>query len=163
MFTSERNAVRLGFSLGLENDKPDEDIKRNTFEINLRPGYEWHFAGTERLSPFFGVEADIAIKTSKFTDDNDAAYITEIKGAWDDFGTERGFTRFGANFIIGADFYIAKRLYLGTEFGYGFEVVNSSDIEYTAEDGSDIDPDKGGSSFQIGPNFNSSLRLGFVF
>lgn len=160
-FTSETSALRIGVSIGLESQTPEEDVKLKTFELNLRPGYEWHLAGTERLSPYFGLEADIAIKTSSYEDTSDGAYVEEVKGAWNENGTERAFTRLGLNFIIGADFYVAKRVYIGTEFGFGFQNISYKDIEVTSPD--DLDPIKGGSAFQLGPNFNSSLRLGFTF
>lgn len=160
-FTSEKGAVRLGFSVGAENGSPSEDQTAKTFELNLRPGYEWHFAGTDRLSPYVGLELDFAKKSSEFESDEDGNEFT-IDGAWLG-GEERGFTRIGANFIIGADVYIIKRLYLGTEIGFGFERVKSSNIEIEIVGASDPDTDKGGTTFQIGPNFNSSIRLGFVF
>ena len=160
-FTTETSALRLGLSLGMQKQTPEEDVTQKTFEFNLRPGYEWHLAGTERLSPYFGVEADIAFKKSSYEDSDEDAYIEKIDGAWSSGGNERGFNRFGLNFIVGADFYIAKRVYLGTEFGFGFQNVKYSDIEVTSPD--DEEPIKGGSNFQLGPNFNSSLRLGFVF
>jgi len=165
-FVNERQAFRFGVSIGLRNQKAIENVTQSSFEISLRPGYEWHFAGTERLSPFVGLDADVTIKSSSFSDDRDPGtrgVIKSVSGAWDPNGTERGFTRFGANFLMGADYYIVKRLYLGLEIGYGFQLVNSSDISVTPVSGTPPQPNKGGSTFQLGSNFNSSLRLGFVF
>jgi hypothetical protein len=165
-FVTERQAFRMGFSIGLRNQKAIENVTQSSFEISLRPGYEWHFVGTERLSPYVGLDADLTIKSSSFSDDRDAATrgsVRSISGAWDTNGTERGFTRFGANFLIGADYYLIKHLYLGLEIGYGFQVSNSADISVTPFSGSSPQPNKGGSTFQLGSNFNSSLRLGFVF
>jgi hypothetical protein len=166
-FISDQSAVRLGFSLGLRNQTPFENTTQSSFEINLRPGYEHHFVGTDRLSPYIGFDVDIAIKSSSFSDDRTSAQnpgqYSKISGAWDTNGTERGFTRFGANFLIGADYYVIKRLYLGIEFGYGFQVISSSDISLTPRVGTAPTPSKGGSVFQVGPNYNSSIRLGFVF
>ncbi|HMV07866.1 MAG TPA: hypothetical protein PK325_03435 [Cyclobacteriaceae bacterium] len=160
-FTSETSAVRIGFSVSAHKQTPEEDVTRKTFEFNIRPGYEWHLAGTERLSPYFGVEADLAIKTSSFEDQDVDADTKKISGAWTATGVERGFTRIGLNAIIGADFYVTKRVYLGTEFGFGFQSTNFSDIEATYS--SDYEKIRGGSDLQVGPNFNSSIRLGFVF
>lgn len=160
-FTSETSAIRIGFSAGLQKQTPAQDVTRKTFEFNIRPGYEWHLAGTERLSPYFGVEADLAIKTSSFEDTDVDAFVRKITGAWSESGTERAFTRIGLNAIIGADFYVTKRVYVGTEFGFGFQSTNFSDIEISNSDGDD--KIKGGSDLQLGPNFNSSIRLGFVF
>jgi hypothetical protein len=164
-FVSDRNAFRMGVSLGFKNQKDIENVTKSSFDINLRPGYEWHFAGTDRLSPYVGLEADFALKSSSFSDDRDAltrGSIKSISGAWDQNGSERGFLRLGANFIIGADYYIVKRLYLGLEVGYGFQSIGSSDIETTPFSGNVV-KSKGGSIFQLGSNFNSSLRLGFAF
>lgn len=165
-FINDRSAVRMGFSISARNQKQIENVTQSSFEISLRPGYEHHFQGTERLSPFVGFDVDITIKSSSFSDDREVATrgpIKSVSGAWDSNGTERGFTRFGANFLVGADYYVVKRLYLGLEFGYGFQLVNSSDITVTPFSGTAGQPLKGGSTFQLGPNFNSSLRLGFVF
>lgn len=162
-FTSELSALRIGFSLGFQNDTPNKNDTYNTIEFNIRPGYEWHFAGTDRLSPYVGLELDYALKTSNYTNDDEDEFVKEIKGAWSQGGSEQGYSRIGANFIIGADFYVAKRLYIGTEFGYGFQKIKYADIEVVTDD-PDQDLDiKGGSSAQFGTNFNSSLRLGFVF
>lgn len=160
-FTSETSAVRIGFSVGMKKQTPEEDVTQKTFEFNIRPGYEWHLAGTERLSPYFGIEADLAFKNSSFEDTDSDAYVEKIEGAWSTGGTERGFNRFGLNFIVGADFYVARRVYIGTEFGFGFQNIKYSDIKVTSPDNEE--PIKGGTNFQLGPNFNSSLRLGFVF
>jgi hypothetical protein len=161
-FTSNTSAVRLGISFDYQSDKPADDQKVSATFINLRPGFEKHFKGTERLSPYYGVDLDIAFKTSKgeFGDDD----VTTIKGAWSNNGQERGFTRLGANLIFGADYYFAKRFYVGTEFGFGFETIKDAIIEVDLP-GNQANPEaiKGGSSFRIGPNFNSSIRLGFVF
>jgi hypothetical protein len=151
-FVNERQAFRFGVSIGLRNQKAIEKVTQSSFEISLRPGYEWHF--------------DVTIKSSSFSDDRDPGtrgVIKSVSGAWDPNGTERGFTRLGANFLMGADYYIVKRLYLGLEIGYGFQLVNSSDISVTPVSGTPPQPNKGGSTFQLGSNFNSSLRLGFVF
>lgn len=161
-FTSERSAVRIGFSVSAQKQTPEEDVTRKTFEFNIRPGYEWHFEGTDRLSPYFGVEADFLTKTSFFEDADESASIQKIRGAWSSSGTERAFSRIGMNAIVGADFYVSKRVYLGTEFGFGFQNVSFSDIKITRDDASE-NKIKGGSEFQLGPNFNSSIRMGFVF
>lgn len=159
-FLSNTSAMRLGVSLGYESEKPNKDEILTDFTLNLRPGFEEHFGGTDRLSPYIGGELDIAVKSVKYEDTDQHA---TIKGAWNESGTNnRGFLRMGMNLIIGADYYVAKKLYIGTEFGYGFEIVNTADVKVEIS-GTNPDPIKGGNTFQLGPNFNSSLRLGFVF
>ncbi|MFM7486246.1 MAG: hypothetical protein ACKO13_04910, partial [Cytophagales bacterium] len=89
------------------NQKPVENVTQSSFEINLRPGYEWHFLGTERLSPYVGFDVDFAVKSSSYSDDRTVTQnqgsISSISGSWDTAGTERGYTRMGSNVIIGVD------------------------------------------------------------
>ncbi|MEQ9090114.1 MAG: BT1926 family outer membrane beta-barrel protein [Balneola sp.] len=160
-FTDDNKAFRLGIFLGANFEKPSEDITNQTIEINFRPGIEQHFEGTRRLSPYIGGELDLAYKYSKSEFDDDFNTAT-IEGAWTNFGTERGFFRLGANAITGVDFYIVKGLYLGTELGFGFEFIKQSDIVEKAN-GNEVDNTDGGSSFQLGPNVNGAIRLGFNF
>lgn len=165
-FITEKQALRLGVGIGYKEQKPAEGVKQSSFEINIRPGYEKHFAGTDRLSPYIGVDADIAFKSSTYSNDGTSGgggpYYKSVSGAWDASGTEQGYTRFGANFLVGADFYFAKKMYLGLEFGLGFQLVNYADVKLTQPGGFEV-TQKGTSAFQLGPNYNSALRLGFVF
>lgn len=160
-FINDKTALRLGLFLGTNFENPDEDLTNRTYEFNVRPGMEKHFEGTKRLSPYLGGELDLALKSSKSSFD-DGTFERTIEGAWSDFGTERGFTRLGANAIAGVDFYILKGLYLGTEFGFGFEYIKQSDI-VEKNNGNEVDAIDGGSTFQAGPNVNSAIRLGFNF
>jgi len=162
LFRTTDQAYRIGFAGSFRNEAPQSDVKRNYYELNIRPGYEKHFKGTDRLSPYLGAELDFAIKQSTYTNDAGGPY-SEIKGAWTDNGLERGFTRFGFNIIAGADFYFAKHFYVGTEFGFGLQSTKSADIEITPTGLTTPTIFEGGSTLQVGPNFNSSIRLGFVF
>lgn len=166
-FDENNRAIRLGVFLGVQYDKPDiepdndEELTNQTIELNIRPGIEKHYEGTDRLSPYIGGELDLAFKLSK-SELKDEGTESSIEGAWNSFGSERGFVRFGANLVIGADYYIAKRLYFGTEFGFGFEFIKQADI-ISKIGNTEVDEEKGGSTFQLGPNVNSAIRLGFNF
>ncbi len=133
----------------------------NSFTISLRPGYEKHFNGTKRLSPYVGGEIDFALQTSSSeTQSQPAADVvsTTIKG-------QDGFVRFGLNGFAGVDYYIAQKLYLGTELGFGFSLTSNSDVtvESDAPGFTAPDPQKQGSSFNLGPNVLGQIRLGFLF
>ncbi|MCE2997239.1 MAG: hypothetical protein ACK5RG_11685 [Cyclobacteriaceae bacterium] len=165
-FVTDRTAWRLSGTIGYKNQNLIEYVTQYTFDINLRPGYEWHFKGTERLSPYIGFDVDFALKASGFTDkrsiQQNQGPNSSISGAWDVNGTERGFTRFGSNLILGLDYYVIKKLYVGLEVGWGFQLVSSHDIVVTPRSASN-QTISGGSVFQIGTNYNSAVRLGFVF
>lgn len=162
-FKSSSKANRFGIMIGYYSQNPSSDITNSYFEMNFRPGSEKHFKGSDRLSPYIGWEIDLGFKTSKSTNDT-GANRTTINGAWDENGSvERGFIRFGANFIIGADYYVAKRVYLGTEIAFGFQYQKFSDVKEVRNAQAFQEPLKGGSTFQLGPNYNSAIRLGFLF
>lgn len=160
-FTEDNSAFRLGLFLGVNVQNPAEDLTNTTVEINIRPGLEKHFEGTKRLSPYSGMELDLAYKFSKSAFD-DGTNTATFEGAWNDNGFERGFIRFGVNTFAGFDLYIFKNLYLGTEFGFGFEYIKQLDIVEKSND-NEIGETKGGSTFRLGPNVNGAIRLGFNF
>ncbi len=192
-FLSEKTAFRLGIGLSYSSAKADsvfnsnltanttvsEKYKKNVFGWNIKPGFEKHFEGTNRLSPYMGAELDLAGQsTTEVTPTG-----LDAGGTTDEFviQTEKnknkgGFFRLGINLIAGFDCYITKHLYLGTELGFGFQYVMYSDYKKTTEypstypavvapakDPGNPDPTTQGSEMNIGPNFNSAIRLGFIF
>lgn len=164
-FIKDDLAFRLGLNVRYENNKPAEDQVQKRFDISARPGLEWHFEGTKRLSPYFGIEAEIAGRTASFEDGSNNASISQINGAWTSGGSNQGYFRWGTNAILGADFYIARYLYLGAEIGFGFEhsLYTDIEIEYTPNTGANNQTISGGSGFVFGPNYLGAFRLGFVF
>lgn len=180
-FLTSTTALRLGVGLSIATSSAEEILpsnvtpgtnilgnrsKTSTFGWNLKPGYEMHFAGTKRLSPYFGGELDLAGQSSKsvshslnnpLTDD-----ITEttVKNAG-----KSGFFRFGVNALAGFDCYLTKHLYLGAEMGFGLSSVMYSKVKTTSSPSPAVavqDVDQG-RTFNLGPNFNSAIRLGFIF
>jgi hypothetical protein len=149
-FKSPNMAYRIGVNLGFSNSSPDTSLTINSFALDIRPGFEKHLAGTERLSPYFGAEAIIALKTIS-GDNNGTSFSGGSPGS-----SDQGYFRVGANAVAGFDYYIFKRVYLGVEAGYGFLFTSFSDKKYGS---STVD---GGSTFNLGANFNGSLRLGYV-
>lgn len=187
-FLTPTTALRLGVGLSMATTSVDsvfasnlpanaglgvtvtDKAKTSKFGWNIRPGYEKHFAGTNRLSPYVGAELDLAGQSSKEVtptgvDASDVVGITTTKNK-----SKGGFFRVGAGVLAGFDCYITKHLYLGTEFGFGLQFVKYSKLKTEFSGSStpvspatqpdDVDQ---GSEFNLGPNFNSALRLGFIF
>lgn len=180
-FQKENLAFRLGFNVGSQNvtkkaygvvGTPDADkegsaqTKATQFLINL--GVEKHFAGTERLSPYVGADILFGTGTRKTTFDNatgaaDAPVYAantsrEVKGP--------GYTSIGLRGVIGADYYIAKRLYLGVEAGFGFEHVSAgktTTTTTTAGNTTTVTNKSAGNSLEINPSIITGVRLGFAF
>lgn len=175
-FSTSDMAIRVGFSVTSSRTKTpqfeffgtDNEIeltdKSSTFGFSIAPGIEKHFEGTEKLSPYVGAEIRFASVTNKDTDEelvdpldvNSESFESETKG---------GSTTIGLNFLIGADWYFSKHIYMGTEVGFGFANTKQKDDETTNPGGPDTDTftSENGSSFNLGPNFNSAIRLGFLF
>ncbi|SNT29101.1 hypothetical protein SAMN05421640_3224 [Ekhidna lutea] len=172
-FKSESKVTRLNLFLGLDSDTDiiqqedtgQEELKARTSElvISLRPGFENHIQVSERMSPYFGLELDLTYQTSsqKVEEQNgsDVNYTKLINGA------QSGFVRLGANAIAGMDYYVAKKLYLGTEFGFGFSYTGylPSKIKSDIAGFNEPEPEKQGSALDVGPNIVAQIRLGYAF
>ncbi|HBH24073.1 MAG TPA: hypothetical protein DDY13_11710 [Cytophagales bacterium] len=172
-FSSQRSAFRLNAFLGYDTDSEITQQENNdlnllelkdrttTFVVNIRPGFERHFKGTNRLSPYMGLEADLTYQTSTFKTENqsgdDINYLKEVNS--------NGFIRLGANAIAGFDFYVSKKLYLGTELGLGAAWTKLLPVKIKSDRSGFEEPDpvKRGSAIDIGPNVNAQIRLGYVF
>lgn len=173
-FSSSDMAFRVGFSVsssstttpdvknqGTSNETELED-KSSTFGLSINPGIEKHFEGTDRLSPYVGAVLNFSMLSTKDVDEEldgvtaTSSYESETTG---------GSTTFGLNLVLGTDWYISKHLYLGTEVGFGFSTTSIGDDEVTNATGPDTETvtTVNGSSFNLGPNFNSAIRLGFLF
>lgn len=173
-FSSSDMAIRVGFAVtssstttpdvknqGTPNETELED-KSSSFGFSLNPGIEMHWEGTDRLSPYYGAELRFSTLSTTSTDQEldgvgpTSSYESETTG---------GSTTFGLNLLLGADYYISKSLYLGTEVGFGFSSTSTADDEVTnaTGPGTATVTTVNGSSFNLGPNFNSSIRLGFLF
>ena len=179
IFNSETSAIRLGLFLGGSNT---EEITQETnteidalelinvdksFDFSIRPGYEMHFAGTDRLSPYVGAELLFGMSNStsevqeQYLDDNDNEQVKTLI-------TKTGTSTFGLNVVAGADFYFSDAIYLGAELGFGFASVKDKEIEKTWEnpaDGDKDDTDTLGNtkSSSWGPNYQGTIRLGWLF
>lgn len=173
-FGSETKAFRLGLFLGYgstatvtqdedgDADQVELKDKKSTFTISLQPGIEKHFAGTERLSPYIGGVLSIGYGMTNEREEqqvpDEAVGATITKG---------GSLDLGLNAVAGFDYYVANKLYLGTEIGFGVAMhsdmtkkVTYDNIEGAEDSESKVDNK---STFNVGPNVVGQLRLGWVF
>lgn len=179
-FLTATTAVRAGVSLTYSSSSVDvlipSDVtpgtnitstsKSSKMGWSLRPGIEKHFAGTNRLSPYVGVELALSGQSTKDvtpTDLNatdDVVLITTTKNS-----AKGGFFMLGLNALAGFDCYITKHLYLGAELGFGLEYTAFSKLktESTPAPTTAIPDVDQGSAFNLGPMVNSAIRLGFIF
>ena len=192
-FFSPTMALRLGVGVSFSSQKADSvfasnltantnitsGYKKTTMGWEIKPGIEKHMKGTDRLSPYMGFELDIAGASTKEVTPTglDAGGTTDEVVIMTEKNKSKGdFFRIGANLVAGFDCYITHHLYLGSEFGFGFQMVNYSKYEkttaypstYPTIPAGTIDPGNPdavtqGKEMNIGPNFNSAIRLGWVF
>lgn len=151
-FKTDNLAYRGIFNLKTTSEKiKDVDVKNSSFGINLGFGVEKHFSGTERLSPYVGGDAVLG-----FANSTGEATIAGISG--EKSGSEFSF---GVRGIFGADYYIAKKLFLGVEAGLGIGFASTGKTTFKAAGISTTT--KGGSSFSIEPKLMTGIRLGYTF
>jgi hypothetical protein len=176
-FLSETTAFRLGISVAYSSNTADptyagpdvdgngiadfEEVDKNSsLGVSLSPGIEKHWSGTNRLSPYMGGYATIGYYSNTIKDE---VYVPAPEGVYE-FKTTSGRLEFGLNAVLGADWYFSPKIYLGTEVGFGVMYSNLSKVKNSSDlpGSNDVETDRG-SNIQIGPNFNSAIRLGFAF
>jgi hypothetical protein len=161
-FLNPTTALRASFALNSSTDTNDDETRSTTL-VSLSPGIEKHFAGTDRLSPYVGAE----LRLSKYFASYESDFV-EVDGAWgwnDNGGFVNGRNYFGLGLgvVAGADYYFAKHVYLGVEFGYGLSYNTYGDVEVNPSNSNSYTIDHDQSSWNLGSSVNGGLRLGFVF
>ncbi|WP_316840636.1 outer membrane beta-barrel protein [Pedobacter gandavensis] len=181
-FQKENLAFRLGFNVESTNDKTNVygldntqhagkkgSIDESATKVLINLGVEKHFAGSSRLSPYVGADLLFGTGSSKVKTDN--AVITGASaGAYAD-GTfieakAPSYTSIGLRGVIGADYYIAKRLFLGVEAGLGFSYEKEGKSETKTTIGgttTTVKHKSAGSNTSISPSVITGLRVGFAF
>lgn len=140
--------------------------KSNNWTVSI--GGEYHFEGTEKLSPYAGL--DIIFGGGKETTEATNATASEDDGGvyTPDFSatTERPRSVFGVNLVAGMDYYFVENFYLGLEVGFGFsqttvkEGTFESTVGGTTTSGSLNSENK---NTTLGNNVIGTFRLGWRF
>lgn len=186
-FLSPTTAIRTG--LAIDVTSTNKEIAKNATQnvdgltektssiiIDLRPGFEKHFAGTERLSPYVGAELAIQLKTasSEVTNDPNGGTSTTQKITGSTSLTRNGinadnsgFFRLGLNGVIGADYYIVKHVFVGMEAGVSLISLDTpSEVTFNAggQGAQDVKIVPGASTTKIlSPYLNAGVRFGYRF
>jgi outer membrane protein W len=177
-FVTDNIAIRL--TVGLNNKKTTENVfefadgtgrtgkytTKNSM-TNIALGAEYHFKGTERLSPYAGL--DIAFGMGGSKEDGANAFQAPLGAAFIADYTEKYTAKssmFGVNLVAGTDFYFAQNFYIGLELGLGFNSTTWKDAVRETVTGSNaavktVTPETKQSTFAN--NFIGSFRLGWRF
>jgi hypothetical protein len=185
LFVSDKLAFRFG--LGFDGSKEENNYYEYDLEAtgvpappggigtevnktaswSVMPGVEYHFAGTDRLSPYAGLMLSIGggKSTNEWTNYNGNGYSPTYLSR----NVENPFSTFGVGLLAGADFYFAENFFFGAEFGY---LINSrtdkegTDTQAQLANGStstttSLTPERKSSS--RGFNATAAIRLGWRF
>jgi hypothetical protein len=161
-----RTDLYFGLSSAKEKTKntvigPEEQIHTNSttlFGLNL--GVNYHFKGTERISPYvggvigFGVGNDV----EKYTNQG---YVANNSSK-----SKQGGVLVNVAGVTGFNWYIVHGLYLGAEFGLGLEFAKELKTKSEVEVGgttttTTVDPTN--SNIEFGFFANPAIRLGWKF
>lgn len=183
-FMSDNSALRVNLGLMYNSnstitqqsgdDQEQLQTTTNVFNIDLRPGYEYHFSGTDRLSPYFGGGLIFEMQsTSEVTEVEDGDNVEEwtvkngqIQAGGQTLGpNQNGFTDLGLEGVAGVDYYFAESLYIGAELSLGLVYTMNSavSVEYTGDASNLPDDQEVGNNFNLGTNAMGNFRVGFVF
>jgi hypothetical protein len=164
---SDRVGIRfgIGFDTGTtsdDNGQPSDEWIKTTaknLQIAFAPGIVYNFAGTEKLTPYFGVEAILATKSATIIAEA-KDFKQEIKNEGDLFNT------FGLGVFSGFNYYFTGKLYIGAEAGFALkhESLKNTIIETTTEGRTEtVEPKNTVTRTTIGMAVTPSLRLGWSF
>lgn len=177
-FLSDNAAVRARIGLGsnsttnsVTNGTNTAEIKTNNgFGLSLSPGYEMHFEGTSKLSPYWGGQLNFVMqggRTVDVTNANVAAPTPAQINTANKYSSKDGSTiTFGLSAFMGADYYIADNVFIGGEFGLGlFSTTSKGEGTETATTGGTENKttQPKSSSMDLFGVTTGGVRLGFVF
>ena len=156
MFINEAWCVRIQLGLDNQNVKEKEyigdngvsgtTIKSNLFQVTFFPGFEYHFKGNDRISPYLGMDLGVGFMSNKQN------YSSTTNSSPDQYFL------FGFNFVTGVDIFLYRGLYTGVEIGLGMNNMNemrkhpTQNITHTYEHVN-----------ELGFNVIPSIRLGWSF
>lgn len=137
-------------------------LKYSSSKLNLGIGYEHHFKGTEKLSPYFGGEAGFGISTLKTEGINTFNGIELSEGST--FTSQNtGAYNVYAGLVFGADYYIVPHLYVGAELAYGFGYSNFGNREVYNSNTATTIVNTLGTGIGFGLQANPGIRIGLKF
>lgn len=172
-FLKDDLGLRLGFATNsnktesINNSNPsnvETTINRNS-NVTLNLGVEKHFAGSDRLSTYGGADLLIGFRGAKteYTENN---YAYTVNGANQNLATgtfsNNAGSNFGVRLFTGADYYIAKKLFLGVEAGLNVLTGKNKDIKITETATPDVTV-AGGKNSGISTAIVGGVRIGYQF
>ena len=126
-FFQDDLALRLALGLGMPSAKEttndtnvSQEQKYRTSTLFFGLGVEKHFAGTNRLSPYVGAELHLGSYTTNYQSHHTLTAGNTTTKTDKEIKTAPGFV-FGGGLFLGADYYIAPKVFLGLEAGLNID------------------------------------------
>jgi len=174
-FVDDKTALRLTTFIGGSRDKTitqeaDGDIDALELQsissdrsLTLRPGFEKHFDGNDKLSPYIGAEALLQVDWTKQVDESQ--WFSESKITTTTSSTRK--STLGLNAVTGMDYYVGNQLFFGVEMGFGFSKqmrgVSSTEYENSEFPTENTEAEGSSTTFNWGPTYQGTFRLGWLF
>lgn len=168
-FSSETSAFRIGFNISYLNytdiiqQDPELKSKTSNLSIMVMPGFEKHFVGIARLSPYIGIQGLLGFTTTAYT--METSNTSKMKWVNDPNEAGYGSLDIGLGVFAGVDYYFVRKLYLGIEIGYGGQYFKFLKTKFTDDDNTASNyEDTNGYFIDISPSLaTGNLRLGWTF
>lgn len=174
-FMADNMAVRARLNIGSTSSTSETAgaIKVKTeinsgFMISLNPGVEMHFAGTDKLSPYYGAQLGFSFGTSGTTKVTNASSVGGAPTTGDSYEATTGSTMgLSLGGFMGCDYYVTDAVFVGGEFGlnlFSMTSVGEGETKVTAG-GVAAPAAKTGTSgtFNLFGVTAGGIRLGFRF
>jgi outer membrane protein W len=172
-FVSNNIAIRFG--LGLDNSKVTNKFAENadgtgavgeqeikSSNLQIMPGVEYHFAGTDRLSPYLGLTIGIGSgkETEKWTNYDGTGYNNGVNADVDAPNSS-----FGVGLLAGADIYVMENIFLGVEMGLLMNSFTQKESTTTVSSGGTTNTIKTpeAKSSSMGISETAAIRVGWRF
>lgn len=166
-FVSNKFVIRadliLSNAVNTDNyyENADGSGKSGTYKTNVTSwgiglGTEYHFLGNSRFSPYIGAQLGFSPQNVFEVGDNSDGLSFS-----DNYKTETEITgsTLGFGLLIGADYWVSRSFYVGTEFGFGYTSSSFQDGSEVTNGVKSVTPGFKGSV--LGDFIAPSIRLGW--
>lgn len=137
-------------------------LKSKQSSFNLGIGFEKHFTGTEKLSPYLGAEVGFGLNSNSLNGTNTFNGQSYSEGSTFTAQTVNS-NNIYCGLIFGADYYIVPSVYIGAEIGYGLSVQNYGTRQIWNSNSPEIIENSLGSGLGFGLQANPGVRIGIKF
>lgn len=170
-FFQDDLALRLSLGLSVPSVKSTTEEPNNnkvekyrTSTIYFGLGVEKHFAGTDRLSPYVGAELHLGSYSSSYDLNQTITAGSTVTQINHQIKYAPGFT-FGGGLFMGADYYIAPKVFLGLEAGLNIDANSlgkKTDIRTTNVTGQPTQTTENNDKTKYsGSTMSTDLQVGF--